>query len=165
MYRDSFDDGDKVALTLSHHPRARAAIRGSAQYPAIRGEVRFHETPRGVLVVAEISGLPQAVGSCESPVFGFHIHEGGACTGNRTDPFFDTGTHYNPGGCPHPYHAGDLPPLFGANGYAVLAVLTDRFSVDEVIGRAVVIHSRPDDFKTQPSGDAGEKIACGVIVE
>ena len=84
-------------------------------------------------------------------------------TGNEDDPFADAKTHYNPKSCPHPYHAGDLPPLFSANGYAYSAVLTDRFTVDEIIGKTVVIHSSPDDFTTQPSGNAGRKIACGVI--
>lgn len=63
----------------------------------------------------------------------------------------------------HPYHAGDLPPLFSANGNAVLEVLTDRFNIHQIIGKTIIIHRNPDDFTTQPSGNAGEKIACGVI--
>ncbi|NLF57432.1 MAG: superoxide dismutase family protein, partial [Candidatus Hydrogenedens sp.] len=100
---------------------------------------------------------------CAGEVFGFHIHEGNACTGNASDPFAATGGHFNPQSCPHPQHAGDLPPLFGNNGYAWSSVLTDRFTVDAIAGRTVVIHRRPDDFTTQPSGNSGEKIACGVI--
>lgn len=60
-------------------------------------------------------------------------------------------------------HAGDLPPLLSCQGNAYLSVKTDRFSVNEIIGRTVVIHSNPDDFHTQPAGNAGKKIACGVI--
>lgn len=71
--------------------------------------------------------------------------------------------HYNPDNCQHLYHAGDMPPLFGVDGSAVLLFLTNRFSVEEIIGRTVIIHARPDDFMTQPSGNSGEKIACGVI--
>jgi len=78
-------------------------------------------------------------------------------------PFPQSGTHYNPNNCPHPYHAGDMPPLFGADGYAFLSFVTSRFTANEVIGKTIIIHSQPDDFKTQPSGDSGEKIACGVI--
>ena len=63
----------------------------------------------------------------------------------------------------HPKHAGDLPPLMGCQGNAYLAVKTDRFIVHDIIGKTVVIHSDPDDFHTQPAGNAGKKIACGVI--
>ena len=73
--------------------------------------------------------------------------------------------HDNPYHCPHPYHAGDMPPLFGANGYAFSAFLSDRFTVEEVIGKTVIFHEAPDDFVTQPSGNAGAKMACGVIVK
>ena len=56
-----------------------------------------------------------------------------------------------------------LPPLLRCKGNAYLSVKTDRFTVDEIIGRTLVIHSDPDDFHTQPAGNAGKKIACGVI--
>ena len=56
-----------------------------------------------------------------------------------------------------------MPPLFGNSGRAWLAFLTDRITVDEIIGKTVVIHSAPDDFTTQPSGNSGSKIACGAI--
>ena len=92
-----------------------------------------------------------------------HIHSGMSCTGNKTDNFADAMTHYNPDNCPHPYHAGDMPPIFGVNGTAFSVFLTDRFSVKEIIGKSVIIHANPDDFTTQPSGNSGEKIACGII--
>ena len=91
---------------------------------------------------------------------GFHIHEGMGCGG---DDFAETMGHYNPKDCPHPYHAGDLPPLFADAGMAWMAVLTSRFTLEEVLGRTVVIHAMPDDFHTQPAGNSGRKIACGVI--
>ncbi|MBQ9112502.1 MAG: superoxide dismutase family protein [Clostridia bacterium] len=148
---------------LRRRPTAQASVRGSDRYPEIYGTVEFYETPFGVMVAAQISGLPSPVGDCYSPVFGFHIHGGGSCTGNADDPFANAGMHYDPRRCPHPYHAGDLPPLFGADGYAFSMFLTDRFTVDEIIGKTVIIHSRPDDFTTQPSGNSGVKMACGRI--
>lgn len=148
---------------LRQRPQAWARVRGSDQYPEIQGNVRFHQTAHGVLVSAEIAGLPKPGGTCDRPIFAFHIHEGDSCTGNREDPFANVRMHYNPYNCPHPYHAGDMPPLFGVNGYAFSAFLTDRFTVREIIGRTVIIHSKPDDFTTQPSGNSGVKIACGVI--
>ena len=60
-------------------------------------------------------------------------------------------------------HAGDLPPLMMQQGRAHMTVRTDRFRVQDILGRTVVIHSDPDDFRTQPSGMSGTKIACGVI--
>jgi len=144
-------------------PAAMAVMKGSASYPNIRGTVSFYKTMRGTLVVSEIYGLPYKEGPCSPEVYGFHIHEGNRCTGNAEDPFADAGEHYNPKHCPHPQHAGDLPPLFGNDGYAWSAVLTNRFDVDMIIGKTVIIHRDPDNFTTQPSGASGEKIACGVI--
>ena len=145
--------------------RAQAAARltGSESYPDISGVVRFYQTHEGVIVYAEVSGLPSSDRPCQSRIFGFHIHEGTDCGGSMSDSFADAMSHYNPGNCEHPYHAGDLPPLFGNGGLALCAFLTGRFSVDEVIGRTVIIHDHPDDFTTQPSGNSGTKIACGVI--
>ncbi|MDD6483614.1 MAG: superoxide dismutase family protein [Clostridiales bacterium] len=145
-----------------HDPDAAVRVMGSSAYPALHGLVTFRQLKNGVLVTAEVYGLPKGE-KCKNPIFAFHIHSGSSCTGNKDDPFADSGTHYNPGGCPHPYHAGDLPPLFGNDGYAYMSVFTDRFTVKEIIGRTVIIHAKPDDFTTQPSGNAGTKIACGKI--
>ena len=152
---------DFTAL-FAKKPQALAEIRGSAAYPRIRGHVRFYQTRYGVFVVTELGGL-QRGGRCASPILAFHIHGGGQCTGNASDPFANAGTHYDPQGCPHPYHAGDLPPIWGADGYAFSAFLTGRFTVKEIIGKTAVVHKGFDDFTTQPAGNAGEKIACGEI--
>ena len=77
--------------------------------------------------------------------------------------FPNTGNHYNPGNVPHPEHAGDLPPLLSNNGYAWMVFYTGRVNAEDIIGRSVVIHSMRDDFTTQPSGNSGDKIGCGVI--
>lgn len=148
---------------LRSRPQAEARIAGSESFSDISGMVRFYQTNEGVIVYAEITGLPHDNAPCHGRIFGFHIHAGDSCSGNMDDPFADSMSHYNPNGCEHPYHAGDLPPLFGNNGLAVSAVLTDRFFVDEIIGKTVIIHDHPDDFTTQPSGNSGTKIACGVI--
>lgn len=138
------------------YPKAVARICGGVDYPTIRGIVQFFQRCDGVLVEAEVWGLPRT----QTGFFAFHIHEGGNCSG---EGFPGTGGHFNPGDRGHPCHAGDLPPLLADSGRAYLKVLTNRFRVEEVIGRTVILHSAPDDFHTQPSGNAGEKIACGVI--
>ena len=153
-----------LSSLLRLRPSARAELQGSEAYPQIRGTVLFRQTPYGTLVAAELDGLPQTMGGCASPIFGFHIHEGARCAGNAEDPFAQAGSHYNPRGCPHPYHAGDLPPIFGAGGYARSAFLTDRFTAEELPGKTVILHASPDDFTTQPAGNAGMRIACGEIV-
>ena len=149
---------------LRRPPDARAAVKGSSEYPAVSGAVLFYQASGGVLVAARMQGLPEGPEPCAPNVFGFHIHAGTSCTGNSEDPFADTGGHYNPGNCPHPAHAGDLPPLFGNHGKAFQAFFTDRFALDDVIGRTVIVHAHPDDFTTQPSGNSGAKIACGRIL-
>lgn len=155
--------GRKNSNHIQQSVTAKAAVMGSKDYPALHGTVTLRQMKNGVLVTAEIFGLPSKQDKCDGGVFGFHIHEGTQCSGNEKDPFADAKMHFNPNGCPHPYHAGDLPPLFGNNGYAYLSVFTNRFRVDEVIGRVIIIHSKPDDFTTQPSGNSGAKIACGKI--
>ncbi len=139
-------------------------MKGSTAYPNIQGLVQFYQTKQGVLVSAEIDGLPASEGICSNPVFGFHIHSGGHCEGNEHDPFAESMSHYNPADCEHPFHAGDLPPLFGNQNYAFSAFLTNRFTLPEIIGKTLIIHRKPDDFTTQPSGNAGEKISCGKII-
>ena len=148
---------------LRSRPQAAASIAGSKDHPDISGTVRLYQTNTGVIVLAQVSGLPRSDIPCQEHVFGFHIHEGTDCGGNMDDPLADAMSHYDPNGCGHPHHAGDLPPLFGNSGLALSLFLTNRFSIDEVIGRTVIIHDHPDDFTTQPSGNSGTKIACGVI--
>ena len=124
---------------------------------------KMPKTRSGVLVAAEISGLPAGKEPCGDRVLGFHIHSGEQCTGDAADSFAAALGHYDSDGCPHPEHAGDMPPLFSNHGYAFQVFLTDRFSVREIVGRTVIIHSAPDDFTSQPSGNAGTKFACGRI--
>lgn len=148
---------------LRGRPQATANLAGSTSYPGLSGTVRSYQTDGGGSVLAEVSGLPKSGAPCREQIFGFHIHEGNDCNGSMDDPFADSMSHYNPGGYQHPHHAGDLPSLFGNDGYALSLFLTDRLSVDEVIGRTIIIHDLPDDFTTQSSGNSGTKIACGVI--
>lgn len=136
---------------------AVARIVGGEDAPQLSGCVRFYQENGYVLIEADISGLPK---TSKTGFFGFHIHQGSECFG---EGFSGTQGHYNPFGQGHPEHAGDLPPLLCCEGNAYLSVKTDRFCVAEVVGRTVVIHSDTDDFHTQPAGNAGKKIACGVI--
>lgn len=158
------DEGEVLFLNMNNNNQgAYAIIEGSSAYPEVRGRMLLRPSPKGVTVSVTVTGLPRKDAPCGSGFLGFHIHEGEACTPMGDDAFADAMGHYNKNGCPHPFHAGDMPPLLNADGYAAMSFVTDRFTIGEVIGKTVIIHSGPDDFTTQPAGNSGIRIACGVI--
>ena len=142
---------------------AKAHIKGGKAHPKINGIVIFRETKNGILLTAKINGLPQVKDNCTGKFFGFHIHEGTSCTGNLTDEFANAKSHLNSTNCFHPFHIGDLPPLIENNGYAYMSILINKFKIKDILGKVIIIHDSPDDFKTQPNGNSGNKIACGII--
>ena len=149
--------------------RATANVSGSPAYPNIHGTVVFKEANGGTYVQADIAGLPQT----SSNFFAFHLHSGNCggtptrdASGAVTDYFPQSGEHYNPTNHPHPAHAGDFPVLLASptkGGSVHMNFFTPRFTVAEAVGRAVIIHQNPDDYRTQPAGDSGMKIACGDV--
>ncbi len=138
-------------------PYAFANIKGGEKYPQIEGKVEFYALGEGTIVATQISSLPKT----ETQIFAEHIHEGESCK----DDFKQTLGHYNPSDEPHPCHAGDMPPLFSNDGNAFSVFYTTRFVGKQILGKTVVVHENPDDFSSQPAGNSGEKIACGVIEE
>lgn len=150
-----------IHLLEKNRPQAVAWVQGNETYPQLSGLVKFYATPHGgVLVEAEIFGLPNIDEMHSSDFYALHIHENGDCSAD----FTKTGDHYNPTNQLHSNHTGDLIPLMGNQGYAWISFYDKRFTVPEIVGRSVVIHGGKDDFTSQPSGNAGKKIACGVIV-
>jgi Cu-Zn family superoxide dismutase len=160
MFRNNFNIYKSNKLIKNEQAEAVAFINGDNN---LRGTVVFSQRPTGVLVTSEMFNLPVNK-SYDSAILGFHIHEGGKCAGTSDDRFAYVGSHYNPDNYPHPYHAGDLLPILSNDGYSWSSFLTNRFTIDEIIGRTVIVHSNPDDFTTQPSGNSGSKIACGEII-
>lgn len=152
-----------VSLLAECEPEAYADIKGSSSYPRLTGKALFYPFWTGTLVFIYAAGLPYSEAKCPDNICAFHIHGGNACTGTKEEPFANAGTHYNPANCPHPAHAGDLPPLFSNHGAAMQMFYTERFTPQDIIGKTAIIHRKPDDFTTQPSGNPGEMIACGVI--
>ncbi|GAB6099339.1 superoxide dismutase family protein [Halanaerocella petrolearia] len=147
---------------------AYAEVIGGPLAPELEGIVYFREISGGTIVIVSVSGLPsyQPAGESNDPIgpYGFHIHENGNCEiGDSDDPFQSAGGHYNPYNEPHGNHAGDLPNLFSNNGLARMQVFTNEFQPADIVGRSVIIHQNPDDFRTQPAGDAGKRLACGLI--
>jgi Cu-Zn family superoxide dismutase len=128
------------------------------------GKVTFTQVGDKVRVEAILSGLkPNAD-------HGFHVHDKGDCSSGDG---MSTGGHFNPLGKPHGHegmerHAGDLPAIRSdAAGNAKVSVMMDVISVSpgptSVIGHGMIVHRDPDDYKTQPTGNAGPRIACAVI--
>ena len=130
------------------------------------GTAELTATPTGVLMEMEVSGLPA------SQWVAFHVHETGSCdhaTGHES-----AGGHFNPTDKKHGYlseggpHAGDMPNQYvGADGILRAQVFNDWIKLDRektgILGRALMIHAKADDYQSQPSGDAGKRLACGVI--
>lgn len=131
----------------------------------VSGKVTFQQVDNTVHVVAQVSGLTPG------REHGFHIHEAGDCSSG--DGMSAKG-HFNPYGKPHgnpatsERHAGDMPALKAdASGNARLDTTLDVMTVKpgpaSVVGRGLIVHASPDDYQTQPTGNAGARIACGVI--
>lgn len=145
-------------------PRATAALK-PLQGGKVIGEVTFDQVGNKVRVVAYVQGLkPEAE-------HGFHIHEVGDCS---APDGMSTKGHFNPFGKPHGHfqtgerHAGDLPALKAAkNGRAKVDIELDTITVApgpaSIVGRGLIVHADPDDYKTQPTGNAGARLACAVI--
>ncbi|MGI6701283.1 MAG: superoxide dismutase family protein [Christensenellales bacterium] len=147
--------------------KAKAVVKGGLLYPDINGTVLFTQFRDGVEINVKIHNLPafsRADGKAVGP-FGFHIHNGKSCEiGTIDDQFPLSGTHYNPGDRPHGDHAGDFPVLMPmSDGTAMMKFTSDKFLVSDIMGLTVLIHESPDDYRTEPAGNSGEKIACGVI--
>ena len=144
--------------------RATASLqptKGSKAY----GEVTFEQAGGKVRVMANVAGLKP------NQEHGFHVHEAGDCSSGDG---MSTKGHFNPHGKPHGHfggaerHAGDLPALKAdkagrAKLDAELDIITVAAGPASVIGRGLIVHADPDDYKTQPTGNAGASIACGVI--
>lgn len=149
-----------IRTMLTNPPDATAWVSGDWDHPKLTGLVKFYFTPyQGMLIEAEFFDLPNVSTPGSSNFYAMHIHEHGDCT----RPFDRTGDHFNPTDEPHPQHAGDLIPILGNQGYAWYSFYDKRFTLPEILGRSVILHEMPDDFTTQPSGNSGKKIGCGVI--
>jgi Cu-Zn family superoxide dismutase len=130
------------------------------------GTVTFTQEGNAVRVVADLSGVDKP------GKHGFHLHEHGTCDAH--DAFKSAGGHWNPGNSPHACppeanrHAGDLGNIeVGADGSAHMETIVEGLTVAggdrAVSGRALVLHAGEDDCKTQPTGNSGDRYACGVI--
>lgn len=157
--------GGMSAMSMSV-PSAVAHLKPT-QGNAVNGTVRFVQKGDVVAVEGQVDGLTPGL-------HGFHVHEKGDCSAPDA---MSAGGHFNPSNKAHgdpahgEHHAGDLGNLnANASGNVTLklSVPTSQFSLDKnapnsIVGRALVVHADPDDLKTQPAGNSGKRVACGVI--
>ncbi|MDQ2961764.1 MAG: superoxide dismutase family protein [Pseudomonadota bacterium] len=152
-----------LAAAQAHAQTATATLAPTAGNTTA-GTVTFTQQGDKVMINAKVSGL--APGG-----HGFHVHEKGDCSASDG---MSAGGHFNPTGKPHgdpnspDHHAGDMPMLQAdASGNAAisaeLGVMTVGSGVADIVGKSVIVHKDPDDFKTQPTGNSGARVACGVI--
>ncbi len=144
-------------------PETAIAVLYPASGDSARGQITFTQTGDSVRVVADISGLSPGL-------HGIHIHEYGDCSAPDAS---SAGGHFNPTGEPHgaptdpEHHVGDLGNIeAGPDGMAHMEMSVDflTFSGDEsILGRSVVVHAGEDDLTSQPAGNSGPRVACGVI--
>ena len=148
----------------SDAPRATANLQPT-KGSKTAGAVEFYQVRDKVRVVANVTGL------IPGREHGFHVHEAGDCSSGDG---MSTKGHFNPHGRPHGHpksgerHAGDLPALRAdGSGNARLDTELDIITVvpgpASVVGRGLIVHADPDDYKTQPTGNAGARLACAVI--
>jgi len=130
---------------------------------SVSGIVKFEAVEGGVHIIADLTGLTPGK-------HGFHIHEFGDCS---SDDGSSAGGHFNPNGMPHSMpaseqrHVGDLGNIEAdKDGKAHLDYVDSMISFsgkNSIVGRGVIVHEKEDDLKTQPTGAAGARVACGVI--
>jgi superoxide dismutase, Cu-Zn family len=149
-------------------PSATATLEGAPEDTDFSGTVTFTQDGDSVRVLVDLAGV-------DTPgKHGFHIHETGECThGTDGKHFTSAGGHFNPTGAEHacpptePRHAGDLGNVeVGANGAGRMEMTTTGVSLsgaNSIVGKAVLLHAGEDDCKTQPTGDSGDRLACGVV--
>jgi Cu-Zn family superoxide dismutase len=152
-----------LAACAAKGPMAEAQLQPT-KGNTTAGTMTFEQQGSKVLINGQFTGLTPGA-------HGFHIHEKGDCSALDGT---SAGGHFNPYGKHHgdpatpDHHAGDLPMLVaGADGTARFAALMDGISLEygpgNILGRGIIIHAMPDDFTTQPTGNSGARLACGVI--
>ncbi len=160
----SADKPETSAEEVAEEARVATATLTAAKGKKLEGEVHFTQSGKGIMAHVQVKGLTP------NSQHGIHIHENGKCEGPA---FTSAGGHWNPTDEPHAgpqtaeRHLGDMGNLeTDEAGNAQMSLLISRARLEgdrSLLGKAVIIHGKPDDLKSQPSGNSGARIACGVI--
>jgi Cu-Zn family superoxide dismutase len=146
---------------------ATATLQGAPEDTDFSGTITVTQEGNGVRVVADVQGVDR------DGRHGFHVHETGECAhGEGSGHFTSAGGHFNPNNAEHTCppnearHAGDLGNIEITNGTGRADVTTDLLTLsgpNSVVGKAIILHANEDDCQTQPTGNAGDRLACGVV--
>jgi Cu-Zn family superoxide dismutase len=161
----------RPSANVAPPPEAQTPVGAQAELKPTQGNTAagtLSLTPdkNGVRIAGSLEGLKPGA------EHGFHVHETGNCSAPDAS---SAGGHFNPAGAPHgkpgagPHHLGDIPSIKAdANGAAQVDVRISGVTLgtsqpNDIVGKALVVHEKPDDYKSQPAGNSGNRIACGVI--
>ena len=160
---------EKSTQTTSHEIKKLQVPLEAKSGSKVTGNALFSEQDGIVTMIAVIGGLTEGTHA-------IHIHEKADCS---SDVGTSTGGHWNPTNQPHGqwgskdgFHKGDIGNLnANANGNATISMTTNEWCIGcgdpnkDIVGKAIIIHEGTDDFKTQPTGDAGGRVSCGGIIQ
>jgi superoxide dismutase, Cu-Zn family len=157
-------DAPSSATTETQQENMTISLTGAATDTDFVGTITVHPEGTGVHIVADVSGVDT------DGRHGLHFHENGQCDheGEGGQHFTSAGGHFNPTGTEHacpptdPRHAGDLGNIEVSGGKGHLEVSAANLTMDQIRGKALILHAGEDDCKTQPTGNSGDRLACGV---
>ena len=160
------DTSDGASDTMAKSIKVK--LQGAPDDSDFAGTLTITPEADGVRIVADVAGVDK------DGKHGLHVHENGMCDhhpAGDAKPFATAGGHFNPAGAPHacpptdPRHAGDLGNIEVSGGTGHLELFVANLTLDQLMGKAIILHGGEDDCTTQPTGNSGDRIACGVVVE
>ena len=158
--------GQDTKTASANTDKAASAVMAAKSGSQVAGTLEMMTMGNGVHVMGTLTGL------APNQSFGFHVHEKGDCSAADAS---SAGGHFNPTAQPHgstetaAHHAGDMDNIKSDDegtarvSFHIENVGLANGSATDINGRALVVHAKPDDYTTQPSGNSGDRIACGVI--
>jgi Cu-Zn family superoxide dismutase len=158
-------DAPSSATTETAQETMTVTLQGAPTDTDFTGRVEVTPEGSGVRIVGDVAGVDT------DGKHGIHVHENGMCDheGEGGKHFTSAGGHFNPAGTEHacpptdPRHAGDLGNIEVSGGIGHMELSVPNVTADQLNGKAIILHAGEDDCKTQPTGNSGDRLACGVV--